>query len=287
MYAWQHGADVLSNSWGYKWPTSGWDVINVALDSAIQFGRDGLGCPVIFASGNNGGKWPGAVAYPASHPATFAVGATMLDDYRWHYSQWGPELDIVAPSGNICFRGDVWSLDQMGFAGFNSQVTWACSQSVSWSCNRPGHYDCHVGGTSAACPIVSGTAALLLARDSTLSAQQVYDILRGSAVTELDWGSLTDTPHVQYGYGRVDAFRAVLSISRGDINNDGADLIDISDLVYLVDWISVGGPAPFPSPMLADVNCSGGLPGDVADVVYLVEYMFTGGPPPVRPCFEF
>jgi len=289
--AYASGADVLSNSWGYGFSGPGdddYDVLSEAIENATLLGRGGCGCPVIFSAGN-AHPWISGVLYPAWLPSAFSVGATHLDDYRWGYSSYGLGLDMVAPSGDFCLQGDVWTLDQMSNLGNNPNVTSMCDYPVTWNCG-PGNdqdYDCNFGGTSAACPIVSGTAALLLAKDSTLSAQQVYDILRGSAVTELDWGPLQDTPHVQYGYGRVDAFRAVLSISHGDINNDGADLIDVSDLVYLVDWIYVEGPAPFPSTRLADVDCSGGLPGDIADIVYLVDYMFTSGPPPVRPCFEF
>jgi len=55
-------------------------------------------------------------------------------------------------------------------------------------------------------------------------------------------------------------------------------VIDISDLVFLVDFMFVGGPAPqcFEE---ADVNASGGLL-DIADLVYTVDYMFGGGPAP-------
>lgn len=111
-----------------------------------------------------------------------------------------------------------------------------------------------------------------------------YYILRNSAVTDLDWGTITP-PNTQYGYGRVDAFRAVLSISRGNIDNDPDCVIDISDLVWLVDYNYTGGPPPFPSVLLADCNCDGSV--DISDEVWLVDYMFTGGPPPVNPCFEF
>ena len=68
---------------------------------------------------------------------------------------------------------------------------------------------------------------------------------------------------------------------RGDVDGDGAVLIDISDLVYLVDYMFTGGPVAdcFEE---ADVDASGGIL-DIADLVYLVDYMFTGGPAPL-PC---
>ncbi|MDH4033746.1 MAG: PQQ-dependent sugar dehydrogenase, partial [candidate division Zixibacteria bacterium] len=66
---------------------------------------------------------------------------------------------------------------------------------------------------------------------------------------------------------------------RGNVDGSFDDGIDISDLVYLVDFMFNGGPQPscFEE---ADVDASGSAPIDIADLVYLVDYMFTGGPAP-------
>lgn len=63
----------------------------------------------------------------------------------------------------------------------------------------------------------------------------------------------------------------------GDINGNGAGP-DIADLVYLVDYMFQGGPAPVPNEYVADVDMSGEV--NIADLVYLVSYMFQGGPAP-------
>ena len=67
-------------------------------------------------------------------------------------------------------------------------------------------------------------------------------------------------------------------LMRGDINHDSIGP-DISDLVFLVDYMFTGGPAP-ECMDAADVDAGGGL--DIADLVCLVDYMFTGGPAPVE-----
>ncbi|MDH4035201.1 MAG: hypothetical protein OEV80_15525, partial [candidate division Zixibacteria bacterium] len=66
---------------------------------------------------------------------------------------------------------------------------------------------------------------------------------------------------------------------RGNVDYDPGDVIDISDLVYLVDFMFSGGPEPVCFDE-ADIDGSGVEPIDIADLVYLVDYMFTGGPPP-------
>lgn len=66
---------------------------------------------------------------------------------------------------------------------------------------------------------------------------------------------------------------------RGNVDYDPGDNMDISDLVYLVDYMFTGGPPP-PCIEEADMNCDGSI--DISDLVWLVDYMFTGGLPP---CF--
>ncbi len=65
---------------------------------------------------------------------------------------------------------------------------------------------------------------------------------------------------------------------RGNVDYDGGDAIDISDLVYLVDYMFTGGPEP---PCFEEADMNGDTAIDISDLVWLVDYMFTGGPPPV------
>jgi hypothetical protein len=62
----------------------------------------------------------------------------------------------------------------------------------------------------------------------------------------------------------------------GDVNGDRT--IDLSDVVYLISYLFIGGPPP-------DVIESGDANNDnevnLADAVYLVNYLFIGGPAPV------
>jgi subtilisin family serine protease len=287
-YAYDHGVDVTSNSYGWAVALS-YPVLDTAILNIYRNGRNGLGTPIIFASGNSAESYPGNVAYPARLPYCLAIGATRLEwwlsDRRWYYSQYGSYLDLVAPSGDVCGQGDIWSLDQMQEFGSNPYVEEMCGMPVSWNCpmfqTNDWDYDCHFGGTSAACPIVAGIASLLIARNPNLTVDEIYDILKFSAVTELDWGTITP-PDYEYGYGRVDAFRAMLAICHGDANNDGN--VNIGDGVHINNYIFKDGPAPQPDVLTGDANCDGTV--NTGDVCYIVNYIFHGGPAP-QICFEY
>jgi hypothetical protein len=64
----------------------------------------------------------------------------------------------------------------------------------------------------------------------------------------------------------------------GDANGDG--VIDVADVVYLINYLFISGPAPDPF-WLGDANCDEVV--DIADAVYLRNYLFLSGPPPSCP----
>ena len=128
---------------------------------------------------------------------------------------------------------------------------------------------------------MSGIASLLLARNPNLNSERIYYVLRMSAVTDLDWGSITP-PNNEYGYGRADAFRAMLAITRGDANSD--DGVNIADATYIVSYAFKSGPPPKPDKGTGDANCDGLV--DISDAIFVINYIFKGGPEPAI-CFEY
>ncbi|MBN1975531.1 MAG: S8 family serine peptidase [Sedimentisphaerales bacterium] len=198
-WAAENGADVLSNSWGSYYSSQ---VIYSAIRDVTKLngiGRDGKGCVVCAAAGN----WEdgGPVGYPAAHSEVLAVGATDHDDGVWYYSASGPELDIVAPSGAMTrvdhfFSGKayLWTTDIIGLYGYsieNIDTTML-------------DYSDTMAGTSGACPLAAGVAALVLSIDPNLTNIEVRRILLDSAV-DLGKPGMDEN----YGYGRVDANSAV------------------------------------------------------------------------------
>jgi hypothetical protein len=65
------------------------------------------------------------------------------------------------------------------------------------------------------------------------------------------------------------------TVTPGDADNNG--VVSLSDVVYIVNYIFAGGPAPQPLPS-GDADCSGRI--NLADAVYLINYIFAAGPPP-------
>ena len=203
-YAADHGADVINMSLGYL---SGagealglvgdLDGLYQALDYA--WARGSL---VVVAAGNDTAP---VCAEPASGHHVLCIGATDSRDLISYYSNFDAgKLDtyLMAPGGD--------SLAQFSL-GPNSPTAGFCSGDVfstylrterTWCSSEAGYES--IAGTSMAAPHVSGVAALLASKG--LTNQQIVDCLLR---TSDDLGIPGRDPI--YGYGRVNAFRAVTS----------------------------------------------------------------------------
>ncbi len=174
-WAVNQGADVINNSWGFK-KTSGsalclenpYPVLTSSIQNALTSGRSGKGCIVVFASGNfSNPTEEECVAYPANIDGVLSVGAINPKGEKSTYSNYGPKLDFVAPSSDIIsqqIKYGVRTIDRMGAPGYSA-----------------GNYHLYFGGTSAAAPAVSASAALLLSVDTSLTHTEVYDLFRLNA----------------------------------------------------------------------------------------------------------
>lgn len=201
-WAWKR-ADILSCSWGGGAPSND---ITAALDSARTYGRNGLGCPIVFASGNNYSEIQD-VAYPGNLDGVITVGAIDKNGNIQSYSQRGRSMDFVAPSGGI--PGDIVTTDLMGSRGKSA-----------------GNYINDFNGTSAACPQVAGVAALILSVKPDLSWSEVANVLQKTA-RDLGPKGFDNT----FGYGLVNAGAAVQEVA---LQIYGPRNIDENDVVYSI-----------------------------------------------------
>ena len=180
---------------------------------------------VCAAAGGDGGGVPGYVDYPASSVKTVAVGATGKNKKRhedlgpecedWE-SQYGPELDVVAPGIRI------WTTDELGTAGLNedgSQKKWN-GVLYSASGDDQGDYFALATGTSAATAHVSGLAALLVSKYRTsLTRDPDSDEIRAAIELACQktggyaYAFKNDRPHGKWneevGYGLIDCDKAL------------------------------------------------------------------------------
>ena len=167
--------DVVNNSWSSS------NSASTVFAEDIEHLRQ-AGIVSLFATGNNGPATR-TIGSPASNPGVFAIGATDADDDVASFSGRGPspwgEVKplIVGPGVNVL------------------------------SSLPGGVYDTK-SGTSMATPHVAGLVALLRSADATLTVDEVARVITQTAVP-----LSTTLPNNESGWGRIDAFAAVVAVT--------------------------------------------------------------------------
>ena len=181
------GVDVTSTSLiylGFNAPYTGWTwqdmngntaLITRAADHAV-----GLGIVVVNAAGNSGyNASHNTLGAPADGDSVITAGAVDASGNRADFSSVGPTVD-----GRT--KPDIMAMgvsDQLASAGGNS----------SYGAGS---------GTSFACPLSAGVAALVLCANPHLTPMQVREAMRQTA-------NNASSPNDFYGWGILDALAAV------------------------------------------------------------------------------
>lgn len=155
--------NIVSMSWGNT-------VLVAEIDNVCRH-ADSAGCLLISATGNAGTT---PMNYPAKLSQVMAVGAIDSANQRAQFSNYGAEMELVAPGVNI--------ISTIPF----------------------GQYQAGWQGTSEACPQVSGAAALVWSANQTLTNHEVRAILDSTAA---DLGTAGWDQY--YGYGKPNVYAAV------------------------------------------------------------------------------
>ncbi len=192
-----NAAQIINCSWGGGSSTT---TLTNAFAWASNTARAGRGVATFISSGND---YSSSVSYPASLsstlPGVMAVGATNHRDTRSEYSNYGSALDFVAPSNDIDTPNTVGitTTDRSGTLGYNTN---------EYTNNTPAN---GFGGTSSASPLAAGIGALLVSANPNITAAQVKATLRSTADKVGGVVYNSNGFNSQYGYGRLNAFRAL------------------------------------------------------------------------------
>ncbi len=160
-----------------------------ALDAARQ-----AGVVLIAASGNDGRR---SSDYPAAYEGVISVGSINQSNELTSYSNYGPELDITAPGGDLNQDADTDGIPD----GILSTI--GSDREVELLYGYRSYQ-----GTSMAAPHVAGIAALMKSVNADLSPADFDRLLiEGRMTDDLGVGGLDDI----FGYGVVNALKAVTS----------------------------------------------------------------------------
>jgi len=184
IWATNQGAHIINLSLGGSQPST-------TLENAVTYAFSN-GVTIVAAAGNDG---IATLRYPAAYSdQVIAVGATRYDETVTYYSNYGPNLDLVAPGGDL-------DVDQNG-DGYGDGILQQNYERSSWDSVSWGY--CFMEGTSMAAAHVSAVAALLIAEGVAATPTQVAQALISTAKDKgaAGWDQ-------KYGWGIVDASAAV------------------------------------------------------------------------------
>lgn len=190
-YAKNNGAKVISCSWGTGY-------VSDAVVSELKSLYD-AGITVVFASGNNGKSLDSlGIRDEAEVEWVIGVGASGENNDVTTYSDYGKNIDLIAPGGDAVLSVGVLGLDDSGTQGSTNNYG-LVSNSYTFT-----------NGTSFSAPTVVGVVALMYSVNPNITPAQVRDILTSTA----DKVGGTNANYIngfdeKRAYGKVNALRAV------------------------------------------------------------------------------
>ena len=203
-YAKNEGAKIISNSWGTGH-------VSEAIAYELASLKD-QNITIFFACCNNGPTLtssnqnldaPG-INDESELPSVIGVGASNELNQLASYSNYGKNIDILAPGGE--FLG-LLGLDDMGSAGVDdSHYTFI--NGYTFSLDNAHTFET---GTSFACPVAAGVAALMLSVNPSLTPDQIRTLMIQTAdKIESDFVYYDENGfNLKRAYGKINAAEAV------------------------------------------------------------------------------
>ena len=191
------GAQVINCSWGGG-------TVSGILSAKIQELKDN-NITVVFSAGNDSSNLDSDGTTDESElSSVIGVGASSVENDITSYSNYGSQIDLIAPAGGNTTDGliGILSLDLTGTNGINTSTQLGL---VNYNYS-------FVQGTSFSAPTVSGVVALLLAAKPTLTANEIRQILIDTADkvgTSNGADYSVNNFDVKRAYGKINAGNAV------------------------------------------------------------------------------
>ena len=187
-YAAEHGARVISTSWGgYSISNTERAIIQACIDKGVV---------MVSAAGNDNRNTP---FYPANLPGMISIASVNSDKSFSSFSNYGNWVMLAAPGGYVSTAGT-----QSNVCIFSTTYCQSQRYRLQGVSGVQGEYYDGMYGTSMATPVASGLCGLLLSADSTLTPYLLREILMASAQTIEG-----NTKSIQPGSGIIDAAAAL------------------------------------------------------------------------------
>jgi serine protease len=179
------------------------DIVNLSLggtgfsgaqQAAITDARN-AGVIVIAAAGNQGSN---QVFFPAGYQGVISVSAVGFNKSLAPYSNYGSSIDVTAPGGDT-------SVDRNGDGYVDGVLSTMADDSSGVRVPVYRFYQ----GTSMASPHVAGVVALMKSIHATLTPDEVDSLIVAGQITEDISGDGELNRNDNYGYGLIDALKAV------------------------------------------------------------------------------
>ena len=180
-------ARVLCITIGRGWingAPDGWPNYDTYIEPKLMDAWNNHGLVICVLTHNDGVN---SIRYPATSPYVMACGATDQSDIRASFSNYGPQMSVVAPAQSILVLN--WCQGTSNCGGNDGYRSWS--------------------GTSFAAPQVAGLAALLLSKFPCLTNQEVRQIIESSATKLPSYHTASILWHQQVGYGLINVKAAL------------------------------------------------------------------------------
>ncbi len=218
IWAAEHGARIISCSWGTKSSTNtNREIIRECYENGIL---------VVGGAGNDGQS---TRFYPGAYEGAMSVASVDGNHRLSSFSNRGEWVTIAAPGG----FGDYISV-------FSTYFCYSGMADLTGGESSPfyqRYYD-HLSGTSMACPIAAALAGLMLSKNQSLTPDEIIAIMQATAQ---DKNSLNISPNS----GIIDAAKAIDSVAVPEV-------LAVEDRNDFHSGLSV-----YPNPVSDYINLSG------------------------------